>query len=98
MSLEYRVEFVHGSRKPIDQVLRDAPHLARYEEQSQCYEYRSADNCNFSKMPDAMMQVRDWGVYLSDCCGDKSVFKDLIFYLFRHVNGLGQKFVIDDLE
>ncbi|MEO7716579.1 MAG: hypothetical protein ABIY70_10270 [Capsulimonas sp.] len=97
MSLEYRVEFVLGSRKPIDEVLRDAPHFARYEEQFKYYEYRSDDNQDFSKMPDAYMKVRDWGLYLSDC-GDRAVFKDLLYYLFWHVNGLGQKFVIDDLE
>lgn len=48
-------------------------------------------------MPDAVMAVREWGVYLCEY-GSRDVFKDLLNYLFWHVNGLGQKFVVDDLE
>jgi hypothetical protein len=98
MGVEYRVEFKLPPREEVDATLRGLPYFARFEEQYGNYEYRVPSNMDLTKMPDATMTIREWGLYLCDNLGAEQVFDALILGLFHYVRQLNQPFMVDNLE
>ena len=97
MGLEYRIPFLLQDADTLNQILRNAPHLANYDGLRSLYLYRANLTASTATMPDATAAVRENGFYFCEY-GDQDVTKDVLAFLRHCIEATGQVFLVDDLE
>jgi len=64
MGIEFRVELKLPAPEEVDAALRGFPYFARFEDEYAFYEYRVPSNMDSTRMPQVLVAIPEWGLYV----------------------------------